>query len=194
MDAIEYLKAVATVEACRGGYEYTIERSNVSEATYVKLRRDDTWYGIRIAAHVPYYASSADYEQILVPLEVLGAAEVAEAEAHLVRAVHHGGRIVADPQETAIALLQALRAKRHGAVVRGEQRTVWRWDENVLTWRLVRVDDRPAAPADEELLAQNHPGNAPEVHLSSAEQSAIRHRLNLRAEWSHEETLKLAPA
>lgn len=194
MDAIRYLKAVATVEACRAGCEHVIERSNVSEATYIKLCRGGAWYGIRIAAHLPYYVSSADYEQILVPLEIENVAEVADAEADLVRAIHHGGRVVADPQETAVALLQALRTKRHGTIARGARRSVWRWDEHALVWRLVRVRDRTATPQDEERLATRQPASAPEVRLTSAEQSAVRHRLNLRAEWSHEETLKFAIA
>ena len=194
MDAIEYLKAVATVEACRGGYGFKIERSDVSEATYVKVRRDQTWYGIRIAAHPPYYASSADYEQILVPLQVENLPELADAEVDLVRAIHTGGRVVADPQETAFALLEALREKRGRTILRAQHRTVWKWDENALLWHLLRVDDRTATLADEERLSSYRPLNAPEIRLTSAEQSAVRHRLNLRAEWSHEEARKFAVA
>jgi hypothetical protein len=194
MDAIDYLKALATIEACRGGYEFKIERSDVSEATYVKVRRDETWYGIRIASHPHYYASSADYEQVLVSLQVENAAELADAEADLVRSIHDGGRIVADPQETAFALLEELRAKRGRTIVRGDQRTVWKWDEDALFWRLLRVDNRAATPADERRLAHFRPLNAPEVRLTSAEQSAVRHRLNLRAEWAHEEAQRFAVA
>ena len=67
-------------------------------------------------------------------------------------------------------------------------------DEHALVWQLVRVRDRTATPQDEERLATRQPGSAPEVRLTSAEQSAVRHRLNLRAEWSHEEALKFAIA
>ena len=161
---------------------------------YVKIRRSEAWYGIRIAAHLPYYASSADYEQILVPVEVAGVDELADAEADLIRAIHHGGRIVADPQETAFALLEALRAKRNGTNARGEQRSFWRWDEETLGWRLLRVDGRPATAEDVDRFASRHAGNAPDVRLTGAEQSSVRHRLNLRAEWSHEEMRKFAPA
>lgn len=46
--------------------ELVVERSSGSEARYLHIRRSDTWFGIRIAAHFSFYACSRDYFQVLL--------------------------------------------------------------------------------------------------------------------------------
>ena len=188
MDPIAYLKAVATVEALRGNYEYAIEHSDRSEAVYVKVHRDGFWWGLRIAAHVPHYPCSADYEQVLVPPAINSVAEVAEQEQALIAAMRAGGMVIADPLEVDEAMFQAWRQKRDGVWQRGPRRTRWRWDESCGCWVLSRVGDREATIEEREDFAGDIPQLPPLVRLTPREQSAIRHRLNHRARWIYDET------
>lgn len=187
MDAIEYLTAVAVVDACRAGHEYRIERSSRSEATYIKVCRGGTWYGLRIASHLPYYRSSADYEQVLVPRAVESAAELADAAAAVAAGVTTGGRVVADPSEVDEALFAAWRRLRHDVTAETSPGVRWTWDEDRLRWLPSPPADRRAASAEGRASNEEAPRDPPRPSLSPREESAIRHRLNLRAAWAHDE-------
>ena len=188
MNPIAYLKSIATVEACRANYEFAIEHSDRSEAVYVKVWREGFWRGVRIAAHVPHYPCSGDYEQVLVPASIDSVDEIAEQEQLLIAAVRSGRMVIADPLEVDEAMFQAWRQKRHGVCQSGPRRTRFRWDESSDCWMLSRIGDR--LPTDDEMLAfaAEAPTNSPVVRLTPREQSAVRHRLNHRARWIYDET------
>ena len=197
-DAIEYLHAVAVLACVESGLKYRIERSDRSEAFYVKLFRPEAdpgggggaWWGTRVACHSPVYACSRDYAQIHVPRTVAHPDELAGAKRALLRVIRTGGEPVADPDEVAEALFAAFRARRDGAERDGPAGTRWRWAERTLRWRLTAVDGVPAAAVPTDLkrsLARFAPPDAPDGRLPPREQSAIRHRLNRRARWAREE-------
>ena len=187
MDAIEYLTSVAVVEACRSGWPYRVERSDRSEAVYVKVLRDGHWRGLRIASHTPFYRCSADYEQVLVPRLVEGVTALADAEAAVVAAVRAGGTVVADPEEVHEALFRAWRDLRHGVEREGAGGTRWRWDETSLRWKSVSGLHNPGRDGDEADLAPTDP---PRQVLRPGAESDVRHRLNVRAVWAFDEQAK----
>ena len=117
-----YLAGVAVEAARQAGWECHCEQSDRSEATYIKVRRGEFWFGVRIACHEPWYACSADYLQILVPLWVESIEHLADAEFRLCEAVRVGGLVIADPAEVDLALHHAqitIRASSPGAVLSG---------------------------------------------------------------------------
>ena len=197
IDSVEYLHAVAVLTCVRAGLGYEIERSDRSEAFYVKVFRDGaagpgTWFGTRVASHLPVYRCSQDPAQIHVPRTVADPAELADAERRLVREIRAGGRPVADPDEVREALFAAFREQRDGAERPGPAGTRWRWRERTLRWKLTSVDGVPAADVPDGVrraVARFAPPDAPDGRLAPREQSAIRHRLNARARWAYDETL-----
>ena len=203
-DSVDYLHAIAVLECVRSGLRYRIERSELSEAFYVKVFRPigagqgagGHWWGTRVAAHLPVYRCSQDDAQIHVPRTVADPAELAAAERELIRHLRTGGRVVADPDEVREALFAAFREKRDGVERVGPAGARWRWREKTLRWKLIAVDGVPAAdvPGDvRRLVARFVPADAPDVRLAPREQSAVRHRLNARARWVYEESTADCP-
>ncbi len=210
-DSMEYLHAVAVLACVRSGLRYRIERSELSEAFYVRIFRPagdgaagdgaagdgaagdgepGHWWGVRVASHLPVYRCSQDDAQVHVPRRVADPDELRDAERALVEHIRSGGRVVADPHEVREALFAAFRDKRDGTERDGPAGSRWRWRERTLRWRLLAVDDAPAAEAPADLrraIARFAPPDAPAVRLTPREQSAVRHRLNARARWAYEE-------
>jgi hypothetical protein len=168
VNVIEYLSAIAVVEACRSGFEYRVESSSRSEAVYIKIRRGASWYGLRLASHEPYYRCSADYEQFLVPPTVVHVAELANLEARLIQAVRAGGCVVADPIEVDEALFAAWRSLRDGATIETPPGVHWRWDEASLRWELAEITGRRASAEDRVAYAHMAPSDAPPPDTSAA--------------------------
>ena len=108
IESVPWLAGIAVEAARQAGWECLCEQSDRSEATYIKIRRGEIWFGVRIACHEPWYACSADYLQILVPPWVESIEQLAHAELRLCDAVRHGGLVIADPAEVEFALHQAL--------------------------------------------------------------------------------------
>ena len=194
VDVIAYLHAAATLACVETGLKYRIDRSDRSEAFYVKVfRQDDAgghWRGTRVACHLPVYRCSQDYAQVHVPRFATDPAELADARRELERHVREGGVVVADPDEVREAMFTAFREARDGAEVAGPAGTRWRWREKTLRWKLLSVDGVPAkeVPADlRRLAARFAPPDAPDVRLHPRVQSDVRHRLNRRARWEWEE-------
>ena len=206
VDAIGYLHAAAVLACVETGLKYRIERSDRSEAFYVKLFRPDDggaaengggghWWGTRVAAHLPVYRCSQDYAQIHVPKRVPDPADLADARRELERQIRTGGIVVADPDEVREAMFAAFRAGRDGTETAGPAGTRWRWRERTLRWKLLAADGVPAAELPGDLrrrLARFAPADAPATRLTPREQSAIRHRLNARARWTWEEATAAA--
>ena len=200
-DSVDYLHAIATLECVRSGFKYRIERSELSEAFYVKIHRPGGerlndphapryWWGTRVAAHSPVYRCSQDDAQVHVPRTVAEPGELASAERALVQHIRAGGRVVADPDEVREAMFAAFREKRDGVERTGPAGGRWRWRERSLRWRLIAVDGVPAADVPGDLrraVARFAPPDAPDARLTPREQSAVRHRLNARARWAYEE-------
>jgi hypothetical protein len=192
MNAIEFLLAVAKEAAAAQGWAVCCERSGLSEAVYVRVRRGNEWFGVRIASHAPVYESSADYEQVLVPLEVESAAAIPIAIERVQNAVISGGWVVADPAEVDDAIRAARLARRHGARVKKASRTTWEWSEPLQAWQLIGVGNRLPKPEEVASLAHLTPKAPPCVRAGALEESAIRHRHNALARWAHEEGLRWA--
>ena len=218
VDSIAYLHAAATLACVETGLRYRIERSDRSEAFYVKVFRPGSpsplggahthdappsgdgepgrtagdWWGTRVACHLPVYRCSQEYAQVHVPKFAADPAELADARRELERHIATGGVVVADPDEVREAMFAAFRASRSGTEAAGPAGTRWRWRERTLRWRLISVDGVSAAdlPADlRRAVARFTPPDAPDAHLPPREQSAIRSRLNRRARWAWEERL-----
>ena len=191
VDSIELLHAAAVLACVTTGLKYRIERSDRSEAFYVKLfRPDGHWWGTRVACHSPVYRCSQDYAQIHVPRFAADPADLDAARRELERHVQSGGIVVADPDEVREALFAAFRAKRDGAETTGPAGTRWRWREETLRWKLLAVDGERVADVPAEVrrsVARFAPPDAPAVRLTPREQSAVRNRLNARARWAWEE-------
>ena len=202
VDAVAYLHAVATLACVNTGRVYRIERSDRSEAFYVKVLRPGPhpaagkhWWGTRVACHLPAYRCSHDYAQVHVLRTAAGPAELADAERELVAHVRTGGVPVADPNEVDEALFAAFRAERDGTERGGPAGTRWRWDEQRLRWRLIAVDGTPVANIPPDLrrsLAGFAPPEAPAATLHPRTASSVRHRLNRRARWEYEEAVAAA--
>ena len=129
IESVPYLTGIAIEEARQAGWECHCEQSDRSEATYIKVRRGEFWFGVRIACHEPWYACSADYLQILVPPWVESIEQLAHAALRLCDAVTQGGLVIADPAEVDFALLQALamiRERSPGAVLSGAMQSAVR--------------------------------------------------------------------
>ena len=197
VDSIAYLHAAATLACVATGLRYRIERSDRSEAFYVKVFRPGGnrgggghWWGTRVACHLPVYRCSQDYAQIHVPKFVAAPEELAAARRQLEREIDGGGVVVGDPEEIREAMFAAFRDARDGHEQPGPAGTRWRWRERTLRWKLLSVDGVPAAdvPADlRRLAAAFAPADAPTPHLHPRVQSGVRHRLNRRARWAWEE-------
>ncbi len=97
---------IAREQAQRRQLELVVERSDRSESVYLHVRRAETWFGVRIACHLPVYPCSADYQQLIVPA-VLDENCRRQAEAYVGHLVRRGGHAVADPEEVAEAIEQA---------------------------------------------------------------------------------------
>ena len=216
VDSIAYLHAAATLACVGTGLKYRIERSDRSEAFYVKVlrpgspsplggaRRENAppsgdgepgesghWWGTRVACHLPVYRCSQDYAQIHVPKFAADPAELADTRRDLERHVADGGVVVADPDEVREALFAAFRESRDGVETAGPAGTRWRWREKTLRWKLLSVDGVPAAdvPGDlRRLVARFVPPDAPDGRVHPRRQSDVRHRLNRRARWAWEES------
>ncbi|MCR9197822.1 MAG: hypothetical protein NXI04_04225 [Planctomycetaceae bacterium] len=92
---VQLARAAATTRGCR----LQIERSHPTEAVYLRLWRDGYWFGLRIAAHRPAYACSADFQQLLLPVSETPPEFCRHAAGTVERFVRDGGCVVADPVE-----------------------------------------------------------------------------------------------
>jgi hypothetical protein len=118
--------------ATRRRYELIVERSGGSEARYLHIRRGETWFGIRVAAHYPVYACSKDYFQVLLD-DPPGIHVTRHTIGQVEDLAEKSMRVVADPSEVEIELqrpsnlhlsLREVAALRH----RLNQRAKWTWD------------------------------------------------------------------
>ncbi|MFK7737260.1 MAG: hypothetical protein AB8B50_14595 [Pirellulaceae bacterium] len=95
---LDELLCVAESVAEEHGYRMVLERSDRSEARYLHICRNGTWFGIRIATHLPVYACSRDYAQLVTSLEP-GPTERRFFMRFIWEKVSHGGRVVANPTQ-----------------------------------------------------------------------------------------------
>lgn len=188
MKVIDFLEVLAVRTAQQSALELRIDRSALSEAVYLKVRREGEWRGIRLASHPPVYACSRDPVQVLVPLEAVSPDDITPFALRVVAEVLVGGRVIADPDEVDRTLEEARRLARDGAWRRGARHTYWQWSETEAAWRLTRIRARRPQAGDAERYADCRPTAPPVVRLSAEAESAVRHRLNVRACWSHEES------
>ncbi len=187
MNVIEFLEEVAAQTARLSGLELRTERSALSEAVYLKVRREGEWYGVRLAAHAPVYACSRDCAQVLVSPEGHDLGHFRPHALRVVAEVLVGGLVIADPDEVDQALLEARRMARDRARRKGPRNTTWEWSEAQAAWRLVAVRTRRPMEGEVARYAECQPSGPPVVRLSAQEESDIRHRWNVRARWTHDE-------
>jgi|GEM_PF-4606591 len=192
MKVIEFLEEVAVQTARLSGLELRTERSALSEAIYLKVRRQGQWYGVRLAAHAPVYACSRDCAQVLVSPEWNDLEHFRPHALRVVAEVLIGGLVIADPDEVDQALLEARRMARDRARRKGPRNTTWEWSEAQAAWRLVGVRTRKPMEGEDARYAPCQPAGPPVVRLSAQEESDLRHRWNVRARWTHDEMLLLA--
>lgn len=105
-DLIEELVQQTRATAATCGCRLQIERSHPTEAVYLRLWRNGYWFGLRIAAHRPAYACSADFQQLLLPVSEIPPEFCQHAADTVERFVRDGGRVVADPVEVRQAVQQ----------------------------------------------------------------------------------------
>ena len=98
-DLIEELVQLARAAAASRGCRLHMERSHPTEAVYLRLWRNGYWFGLRIAAHRPAYACSADFQQLLLPVSEIPPEFRQHAADTVERFVRDGGCVVADPVE-----------------------------------------------------------------------------------------------
>lgn len=192
MKVIEFLEEVAAQTARLSGLELRTERSALSEAVYLKVRRQGQWYGIRLAAHAPVYACSRDCAQVLISPEQSDLEHFRPHALRVVAEVLIGGLVIADPDEVDQALLEARRMARNRTRRKGPRNTTWEWSEGNLAWRLVGVRTRKPIEGEDARYVECQPEGPPTVRLSAQEESDLRHRWNVRARWTHDEMLLLA--
>ncbi|MEM9588647.1 MAG: hypothetical protein AAGA03_15305 [Planctomycetota bacterium] len=138
LPSASWLKALDTIHqaseeaATLNDLPMVIERSGGSEARYFHVHRDGTWFGFRVAAHLPCYACSRDYFQLLLedpPDDGMRDYLSRQAISQIVA----GMSVVADPHE----VYSAIRRKdsdtmttRQIAQLRHQmnQRAKWAWE------------------------------------------------------------------
>lgn len=98
-DLIEDLVQLARLQAANHACRLQIERSHPTEAVYLRLLRGCYWFGLRIAAHRPAYACSADFQQLLLPVSETPPEFYQHAADTVERFIREGGCVVADPVE-----------------------------------------------------------------------------------------------
>ena len=98
LEAIRSLLEFAACQLVDMGCEYVVESSDRSESRYLYVRRGDTWFGFRLACHIPVYPCSADYQQILIP-RYPSKDVLAQCQRFFGRALQEAGNVVADPDE-----------------------------------------------------------------------------------------------
>lgn len=124
IDAVKHLDRYAKRRLVESGMLFHRVASTASEAVYFSIRRGDWWYGMRIAAHPPVYACSADYEQVLVPRRVVDADVLLPQEMRIDAIVESGGHVVASPEEVIEAVereLSVLREETGAATLSNRQ-------------------------------------------------------------------------
>lgn len=131
--ALNRLLRLAEEEAEDRGFPLIIERSDCSESRYIHVNRDEAWFGVRIASHLPRYACSRDYYQILLedPTMTTAVEFTCRQLRHLVAS---GGAIVASPnairleiRRRALDRIAGKFSRREVAVLRHQlnQRAKW---------------------------------------------------------------------
>ncbi len=160
------LVEVACDEAARSQSKVVVEHSDRSEAAYVHVCRQHTWFGYRIACHLPVYAYSADYQQIVVPREA-DQVTLSSSSAYLRHAIRTDGRVVADPEEVS-ELIELLEAKRAAEA------------------RLPRSAEPMCLKKEPEMAPETEATNSKRTKLSHLERCDVRHRLNRIARWAFE--------
>lgn len=78
-----------------------VQHSLASHSAYLRVQRGRSWAGLRISDHPPVHSSSADFEQLLIPVsEVMTDDFRAQATYRIRHWLRHGRAIVASPEET----------------------------------------------------------------------------------------------
>lgn len=106
---IDELVQLARQEAAACEFRLHVEYSHPTEAVYLRIRRQDHWFGLRIATHRPAYDCSSDFQQLLLPpgedITGFGNTVFAGTARQTVTAfVPSGGSVVADPFEVQQAI------------------------------------------------------------------------------------------
>lgn len=166
--------------AAMAGYPMIVERAGGSESTYLHIRREGFWFGIRMSTHQPAYQCSLDYDQILFQNEDCDVASDNIFE-HLQQQILDGGSVVADPSEVR---RQIIIAEIQGAdgVVRELNGVDWSFDAASMCWQC----DCHAANEGSEITRV--PSFLPRAGLSVGETAALRHRENKREKWAAAES------
>lgn len=159
------------------GLTCVVELSPGSESTYLHTLRGGTWYGVRVSCHEPAYDCSKDYEQVRLP-EPLTDESLAEVIATLGQRVVHGGDVVADPAEVAVAVEKIAAVMADGRVYRDTDGTNWRWSADDEAW-----DVRGRFWGDAEPTPPTH---RPHASVSSRIRCQVRHSHNANAKWAAE--------
>ena len=173
-EAVAFLADLAKTIAAARRWVCIIEYAGSSESTYVHVRRDNLWYGVRVSAHPSKYACSSDYQQILLPKRPT-ASDIDDAAERLRHLVVHGGHRVAEPHlvRTELWAEQIAAADGQTCQTTDPQGNVidWRWSAEQLDWQTEVETDSPP------------PMWIPRVTLDTGTTAAIRHRVNRREGW-----------
>ncbi|MEM9355734.1 MAG: hypothetical protein AAGB04_05945 [Pseudomonadota bacterium] len=160
-------------EADQFADQVVIEHSDRSEAAYLHVQRGKTWFGYRIACHLPVYPCSADYQQIIVPRDA-DADVFANSVEFLRLAVRSHGQIVASPAEVS-GFIKRVEVER---------------DKNLTstTQAAVKINKRRNGrrPYHRPRGSRRIQSKKSTAGLSHLEKCQIRHRLNLIARWTYE--------
>lgn len=101
--------------AAASGLAIHVQQSLRSESAYLRILRDNHWFGLRISSHEPVHASSADFEQLIVPASEDCSKEFGEWARDRIREfLVSGGCVVADPHETEVAIQQRFLSRALG--------------------------------------------------------------------------------
>lgn len=175
LHAMRRLSESAQGYAAMAGYPMIVERAGGSESTYLHIRREGFWFGIRMSTHRPAYQCSLDYDQVLFQNEDCDVASENIFE-HLRQHVLYGGSVVADPSEVR---RQIIIAEIQGAdgVIRELNGVDWSFDATSMCWRC----DGQTANEGSEITRV--PSFLPRAELSVGETAALRHRENQREKW-----------
>lgn len=176
-ESVEHLVRVAVRRAEQLGLRLVLEKSDLSEARYLHLLRQATWFGFRIACHLPHYDCSADYHQVIVPFDSEPNL-LQRTEAYLQEALRQGGQVVADPAEVTVEIEAEEYRRVDGFLASDGEGNRWRWIASSARW---------IPEASLHRSRSTGPAFTPVVKLSSHQRCAIRHRLNHRAKWTFEE-------
>ena len=176
VDLIRRLVDIGRCAATVAGYDTIVETAAGSESTYLHVKRDGWWFGIRVSTHAAVYGCSIDYDQITVP-RVEDASESDQGwdrfdeVASVLRAnAVTGGSVVADPIHVR---QQILRAEMDAAdrSTHIDEQGEFRFDSATATWHRVQGEGQP-------------PGFVPRGVLNTAATAAIRHRENAREKFA----------